>query len=312
VAASLETVLVSVLLAVPAAHESPALAAQEWMALAAQASAAPAAGPTVSVSHHARALQPGELVILTVRTSRPATEVRATGFGRDLKVVQRDPLTWRALLGIDLDVAPGSYQIPVEAVVDGARVRQVASLHVLAKAFPTRRLTVAERYVEPPLEVQARIAEEAAQLGSIWTSSVQAPWWDEAFVAPVPQRANSVFGSRSIFNGQSRSPHSGADFPSPAGTPVVAPNGGRVVLARDLYFTGQTVVIDHGLGLISLFAHLSRIDVPEGAAVDRGATLGQVGATGRVTGAHLHWTVRADGARVDPVSLLALGAQILN
>jgi hypothetical protein len=297
VAASLEVVLVSMLLvAAPAAQ---------------QESARPAAKPTISVSHHARALQPGELVMLTVRTSAPATEVRATGFGRDLKMFQRDPLSWRALLGIDLDVVPGAHQIPVEAIVEGAVVRQIATLRVLAKTFPTRRLTVPDRYAEPPPDVQARIAEEAAQLESLWTSSGSQPLWNGPFLAPVPQRPNSVFGSRSIFNGQPRSPHGGADFPSPAGTPVAAPNGGRVVLARDLYFTGQTVVVDHGLGLVSLFAHLSRIDVEEGTVVDRGVAIGQAGATGRVTGPHLHWTVRADGARVDPLSLLALGAQIL-
>ena len=113
-------------------------------------------------------------------------------------------------------------------------------------------------------------------------------------------------GSRSIFNGQPRSPHSGADFLSPAGTPVAAPNAGRVVLADDLYYTGGTIVIDHGVGVISVFAHLSSIDVTEGTAVNVGDVVGKVGATGRVTGAHLHWTLRVGGTRVDPLSLLDL------
>ena len=122
----------------------------------------------------------------------------------------------------------------------------------------------------------------------------------------MPQAANSAFGTRSIYNGQPRSAHGGADFPSPAGTPIHAPNAGRVVLAANLYYTGNTVVIDHGLGLYSLFAHLSRIDVAEGASVDRGFVVGLVGATGRVTGPHLHWTVRAGGARVDPMAVIAI------
>jgi murein DD-endopeptidase MepM/ murein hydrolase activator NlpD len=125
----------------------------------------------------------------------------------------------------------------------------------------------------------------------------------------VPQAANSAFGTRSVFNGQPRSPHGGADFLSPAGTPVHAPAGGRVLLARDLYYTGNSVVIDHGAGLVSLFAHLSRIDVSDGAAVQTGQVIGLVGATGRVTGPHLHWSVRAGGARVDPLSLLAILGQ---
>jgi murein DD-endopeptidase MepM/ murein hydrolase activator NlpD len=120
----------------------------------------------------------------------------------------------------------------------------------------------------------------------------------------VPHAANSAFGTRSIFNGEPRSAHGGADFRSPAGTPVRAPAGGRVLLARDLYYTGLTAMIDHGAGLISLFAHLSSIDVVPGAVVKPGEMLGKVGATGRVTGPHLHWTVRVSGARVDPLAVL--------
>ena len=107
-----------------------------------------------------------------------------------------------------------------------------------------------------------------------------------------------------MFNGEPRQPHGGADFPSPTGTPIAAPGGGRVVLVRDLYFTGQTVVLDHGLGLYSLFAHLSAVDVHVGDVVEAGARIGLVGATGRVTGPHLHWAIRLNGARVDPLSLL--------
>jgi murein DD-endopeptidase MepM/ murein hydrolase activator NlpD len=122
----------------------------------------------------------------------------------------------------------------------------------------------------------------------------------------VPQPANSRFGTRSVFNGEARSPHGGTDFLSPAGTPVRAPNSGRVVAARELYFAGRTVMIDHGAGVFSQLAHLSRIDVREGESVRPGQVVGQVGATGRVTGAHLHWAVRVAGARVDALSLLAL------
>src|SRR5207237_2671212 len=126
------------------------------------------------------------------------------------------------------------------------------------------------------------------------------------FVPPVPSTVASHFGARSIFNGQVRSPHSGADFPSPTGAPVAAPNAGRVVLARDLYFSGNTVVLDHGLGLFSPLAHLSVIDVREDDRVVAGQEVGKVGATGRVTGPHLHWAVRVDGARVDPLAVLAM------
>jgi murein DD-endopeptidase MepM/ murein hydrolase activator NlpD len=122
----------------------------------------------------------------------------------------------------------------------------------------------------------------------------------------VPQPANSAFGTRSVFNGQPRNAHSGADFLSPAGTPVKAAGAGRVMLAKNLYYSGNTVIIDHGLGVFSLFAHLSRIDVAAGDTVTETQIVGLVGATGRVTGAHLHWTVRIAGARVDPLGVLAV------
>jgi murein DD-endopeptidase MepM/ murein hydrolase activator NlpD len=120
----------------------------------------------------------------------------------------------------------------------------------------------------------------------------------------VPDEANSAFGTRSVYNGEPRAPHSGADFLSPAGRPVKAPSAGRVVLADPQYFSGNTVIIDHGLGLFSTLMHLEQIDVKVGDMVTAGQVIGKVGATGRVTGPHLHWSVRLDNARVDPLSLL--------
>src|SRR5262249_16210579 len=130
--------------------------------------------------------------------------------------------------------------------------------------------------------------------------------WSMPFVRPVQDPANSRFGTRSIFNGEARSPHGGTDFLSPLGTPVKSPNAARVLPARELYFTGNTVIIDHGLGVVSMLAHLSRIDVREGDTVSAGQILGLVGATGRVTGPHLHWALRVSRARVDPLSALAV------
>ena len=121
---------------------------------------------------------------------------------------------------------------------------------------------------------------------------------------PVPDVANSAFGTHSVFNGKPTSQHTGADFLSPSGRPVEAPNAGRVVIAGPRYFSGNTVVIDHGQGLFSVLAHLSEIDVAVGDSVAAGRVVGKVGATGRVTGPHLHWAVRLNGARVDPLSLL--------
>ncbi|HEY2829749.1 MAG TPA: M23 family metallopeptidase, partial [Thermoanaerobaculia bacterium] len=127
---------------------------------------------------------------------------------------------------------------------------------------------------------------------------------DEPFTVPIPGASGTNFGSRRIFNGEPRAPHSGADLHATRGTPVHATNRGRVVLAKNLFFTGNTVILDHGLGIYSLYAHLSRIDVHAGDTVKNGQIVGLVGATGRVTAPHLHWGMRVQGARVDPFSLV--------
>jgi murein DD-endopeptidase MepM/ murein hydrolase activator NlpD len=121
---------------------------------------------------------------------------------------------------------------------------------------------------------------------------------------PAEGPAGSPFGLRRFFNGEPRSPHAGIDIKAPKGAPVVASNRGRVALTDELFFTGKTVVLDHGLGLFTLYVHLSEIEAKAGTMVDRGARIGKVGATGRVTGPHLHWGMRLGGQRVDPLALL--------
>ncbi|HEY2904579.1 MAG TPA: M23 family metallopeptidase [Vicinamibacterales bacterium] len=259
------------------------------------------------VSAHARALQPGELVAFTIAAPPTADVVKLAVFDHQITGYRVDAEHWHALVGIDLDTAPGTYRVEIDAAAGGVVLeRTTYDLVVRSKQFPTRQLRVDPAFVNPPVTVEERIAKEAKELAAVWTSSAGERYWAHPFARPVPGPANSQFGTRSVFNGESRSPHSGGDFLSGAGTPVVAPNAGRVVLARDLYFSGNTVVIDHGLGLFSLLAHLSETDVHEGDLVVEGQMIGKVGATGRVTGPHLHWAVRANGARVDPLSVLAL------
>jgi murein DD-endopeptidase MepM/ murein hydrolase activator NlpD len=258
--------------------------------------------PTIDVK--ARFFHPGELLLITIPTSAAVTEVRVTAFARTTRAFRIDAEKWQALVGIDLDDKLGDQTIESLALREdmGSTLKKVVT--VFPREFPTRRLTVDEQYVNPPEATMERIAKEQKELEAVWADSAQTRLWSGAFERPVPQDANSAFGSRSIFNDQPRSPHSGADFSSPAGTPVHAPNAGRIVLARDLYFTGNTVIVDHGLGLFSLMAHLSAIDVHERDVVKTGQVLGAVGATGRVTGAHLHWAIRVNGARVDPLSVI--------
>jgi murein DD-endopeptidase MepM/ murein hydrolase activator NlpD len=267
--------------------------------------AALAAGP-IELSVQARSQRPGEIVALTIALSEATDHVRVHAFDHEVAPYRTGDRIWHALVGIDLAVKPGTYDVTVDAGDDTHAVRAMLPLVVTQRLFPTRRLTVKEAFVTPPASAEARIAGEAALLQTVWRSSASTRLWDRAFVRPVPGAANSAFGSRSVFNRKPRNPHGGADFLSPSGTPVHAPNGGRVVVARNLYFSGNTVVIDHGLGLFSMLAHLSAIDVREGDEVTASQVVGLVGATGRVTGPHLHWAVRAGDARVDPLSLLAV------
>ena len=262
--------------------------------------------PALTVSARARSVQPGELIVLTVASAGPLASVRARGFDRALLAYQSDPRTWTVLVGIDLDVKPGTYTVALDSGSGASVQRATHRLDVKPKTFRTRTLKVDEAFVNPPASAQKRIAEDAADLARCWQEAAPERLWTSPFVRPVPQEANSAFGTRSIFNGQPRSAHSGADFLSPSGTPVAAPGGGRVVLAKDLYFSGNSVVIDHGAGVFSMLAHLLQIDVRTGSPVQAGDVVGRVGATGRVTGPHLHWTVRVNGARVDPLALLEL------
>jgi murein DD-endopeptidase MepM/ murein hydrolase activator NlpD len=274
------------------------------IAIAASAAAAP---PALTVTTRARAVQPGELVLFTILAAQPVSQVTVRAFGRDWPAYEDGSARrWRAPVGIDLDTRPATYHAEIAAGED----RTSYPLVVRARAFRTRHLTVNPDLVNPPPDALERIDAEARELRDIWAHGEPQRLWSGPFVRPVPDDANSAFGTRSVYNGEARSPHSGADFLSPEGRPVKAPNAGRIVLAGARYFTGNTVIVDHGLGMFSLFAHLSEMDVKAGDTVAAGDLVGRVGATGRVTGPHLHWTVRVNGARVDPLSLLDVLGEI--
>lgn len=265
-----------------------------------------AATPALAIDLKARTLRPGELLVVTMAVPPPATDVRVRVFDRTVAAFPIDDGRWRALVGIDLDQRFGTYTVEAQ-VIDGQSILQATRAFVVQRrAFPVRTLSVAPDFVNPPPAVTARIEAEQQFTRAVYAESATTRLWTGPFVRPVPQAANSRFGTRSVFNGERRNPHAGTDFLSPAGTPIRSPNNGRIVAARDLFFTGNTVIIDHGLGVFSLMAHMSRLDVTEGEDVVAGQQLGLVGATGRVTGPHLHWAMAVAGARVDPISVLAL------
>jgi murein DD-endopeptidase MepM/ murein hydrolase activator NlpD len=215
-------------------------------------------------------------------------------------LVLGDAIEWTALVGIPLSAAPGTRRIAVEAA-DGGRERELAYA-VAAKRYSEQRLKVAPGTVDLSPADQARYEKErthqAAVMATFTGLPSQAP--ELRMRVPVPGRRSSSFGLRRVFNGQSRNPHSGMDIAAGTGTPVTAPLPGRVIDTGDYFFNGGTVWLDHGGGLLSLYCHLSAIDAKPGDMLGTGERLGAVGATGRVTGPHLHWGVMLNRTMVDP------------
>ena len=214
----------------------------------------------------------------------------------------------RALVGVDLATPPGRYPLVVEALSarpegEPESVRATVTLTVRRKNFPREDLRVARKYVEPDARTLTRIWREQARLDAILAKHVPQRLWSGPFLIPADGPLGSPFGLRRFFNGQERRPHAGQDLRVPEGTPVIAAQAGKVVLAASHFFSGNTVVLDHGLGLFTFYFHLASFRVMEGAAVDRSELLGYSGKTGRVTGPHLHWAARLNGARVDPLIL---------
>jgi murein DD-endopeptidase MepM/ murein hydrolase activator NlpD len=277
-----------------------------WIFLQGQNDQTPLSKITVDLNF--RALHPGEVVKVSVKTSAPVKNIQARFSGEKyLLGAGPNPGEYLGLIGIDLGLEPGFYPIVVTPVfADGSHERVVREIFIVAKEFPVKKLWVDEKYVTPPPEVLDRIREESQLLSEIY--GIYSPQWlgKGPFIIPSEGEVAPNFGERRFFNDKPRSPHSGVDISSPYGAPVAASNSGKVVLVSNLYYAGNTVIIDHGLGVFTLYIHLSKFRVKRGDVVEKGAIIGEVGATGRVTGPHLHWGAKIQGNRVDPFSLLYL------
>jgi len=214
---------------------------------------------------------------------------------------------WITVIGVDLDVKAGDYPAKVQVTRNGEVQEDVVAINVKAVKFPVEHLQVEEKYVELSPENTERALSEARELEDIHSSISPEVLWRQPFIVPIPGGVGSSFGKRRVFNGESRNPHAGADLKATTGTPIRSANRGRIVLAKNLFFTGNTVIVDHGAGVYTLYAHLSRMDVKVGETVERAKVIGLAGATGRVTGPHLHWGAKVQNTRVDPFSLINLG-----
>ena len=236
-----------------------------------------------------------------VRIAGDARPVVTVGGRRAL--VLEDGDGWTAVIGIPLDQDAAS-PLEVDVAVPGAAPEKL-QMDLREADYRVQRLNVDRKYVDPGEEALQRIFAEREIIDAAlanWRDH-DAPELDLS--VPVPGRRSSSFGSRRIFNDQPRSPHKGMDIAAITGTPILAPAAGVVTATGDFYFNGNTVIVDHGQGFVSLYCHLSEIAVDEGRTVGAGEELGKVGATGRVTGAHLHFATYLNGTAVDPALLLA-------
>jgi murein DD-endopeptidase MepM/ murein hydrolase activator NlpD len=263
----------------------------------------------------AAASSQGSLLLVTLRSGTDQIKsVKATWDNREIPFWQEgkagDKGAWEALLGVDLELKPETYALSLMADT-GSRGEVACSAGIAVKEgkFATESLKVAPNFVQPNPEQLARAEEERKKLRAIYATVTPERLWDGAFQYPLEGvHTGGNFGKRRVLNGTPGSPHGGVDFPAPAGTPVYAAQRGRVALAEALYFSGNTVILDHGLGLYTFYGHFESIAVKEGDVVEKGALIGKVGATGRVTGPHLHWGLSVNRARANPIQLIALSA----
>ncbi len=213
---------------------------------------------------------------------------------------------WFALAGVDVETPAGPSTLTVTIRLHDTHSEISRTIAIHQAHYRTTSITVEPKFVEPGPEEQAIIEADHKAKEKAYAATADKPLWSASFLAPVPAQSTDSFGTRRTFNGKLASIHRGTDFRARMGTPVHAGNSGVVVLAQPLYYEGNCVMVDHGLGLMSISMHLSRIDVKPGQRVARAQQLGLSGATGRVTGPHLHWAIRWQGAMLDPVKLLHL------
>lgn len=268
----------------------------------------PPSGPQAATSHYSG--KQGQILVVKIPLDGGVTRVQGTFLGRSVGFFfdtrPEEPNGVIGLLGIDLQDEPGIHELTIEAQTEEQSQTMTYRVQVLKEHFHVERLTLPENKVDLDRKSVARWKAEQAQVRAVLANDSHTKLWQGGFVEPVAGKRTGIFGSVRIMNGQARNPHNGEDIGAPLGTEVVATNDGIVRLTVDHIFSGKGVFVDHGLGLYSMYFHLSEVLVNEGNLVKAGEIVGKVGATGRATGPHLHWGVKLNGARVNPYALLDL------
>jgi murein DD-endopeptidase MepM/ murein hydrolase activator NlpD len=250
----------------------------------------------------------GDLVLIRLKGVQ-GLQPRVTWLNKVIYLIpNQDKTDWYGFLPADLKAKPEKYPLTIE--IRPSSPKKKIEIAITEKQYGVRRLTLPKKMVDLDADTLKRVRQESGEMKKLWAPPFIEPIWEGPFLRPVQGEVVGPFGRSSIINEQPRSPHSGVDLRAERGTPVKAMNSGKVVLTGDHFFTGLTVVIDHGGGIQSMYFHLDKILVQEDQKVGKGEVIGLVGSTGRATGPHLHLGVRVNGARVDPLELMTISEQI--
>lgn len=250
----------------------------------------------------------GEVFLISLLGPPPLKSIYAEFQGVKFSLDFSEPKgAYEGLIGVDMDTQASTSTVKIIKKEEGRDVPLAHfSLKVEKSDFGVQILTLPSAMVDLDRKTMERVNQEEKRLNGLFRGFREERLWRGAFILPVEGELSGPFGFSRIINGQRRSPHTGIDLRAGEGTPVLACNRGVVVLVESLFFSGKSVILDHGQGFFSMYFHLSEALVKEGESVDKGTTLGRVGSTGRATGPHLHWGIRMNGARVDPLSLLKI------
>jgi murein DD-endopeptidase MepM/ murein hydrolase activator NlpD len=276
--------------------------------LASTCHAAAAKGGFRSVSWNPTKITTGAPCLFRVETSVVPAAVTATWQAHELTfTASADRTVWYGLAGVDVEAKPGSYVLELRAILaDGTELRRQQTVVVTLAKFRTEKLSVPERYVAPDPETLKLIEADKQLKHAAFAHETSTAEWSGTFRPPLDTGVSEAFGTRRTFNRKLASIHRGLDYHAAPGTPVMAANSGEVVLAHELFYEGNCVIVDHGLGFATIYMHLSQLEVKEGQHVEKGEQLGLSGATGRATGPHLHVAARWEGAYLDPAQLWTL------
>jgi murein DD-endopeptidase MepM/ murein hydrolase activator NlpD len=255
-------------------------------------------GPQLKVALSPKKIGPGDILLVTVSGATGTVEGTFNG-----KKIYFNPSanSYKSIVGIDLLSEPGKYDLEISD--NGRTVRR--PVKVSKKVYRIQRLKMPKDMVELSPENEARAEREGQKMAAIWPNQTDRLWTGN-FMNPREGKIGTEFGVKRLMNDIPKNPHTGVDVVAEEGEEVHAPNSGSVVLVDDQFFTGNAIVLDHGQGIYTMFFHLSKVLVRPGQQVKKGDVIGLVGATGRASGAHLHWGVRVQGARVDPLELIKL------